>query len=60
MVNANTANASALSPADKTPPNVVLGMASHIAATKNAEKLACQCDIHIGFFFDGLGAQRFG
>jgi regulator of protease activity HflC (stomatin/prohibitin superfamily) len=58
MVNANTANASALSPADKTPPNVVLGMASHIAATKNAEKLACQCDIHIGFFFDGFGRSR--
>jgi hypothetical protein len=58
MAEVQTSGDGAISPADKTPPKVVLGMAAHIAATKEAEKLACQCDIHIGFFFDGFGRSR--
>ncbi|EJN07158.1 DUF2235 domain-containing protein [Herbaspirillum sp. YR522] len=43
---------------DTTPPKTLLAMAAAAKAQSQAEKLTCQADIHMGFFFDGFGRSR--
>ncbi len=51
-------DASRIAQEDRSPPDLAIKMAGARAKQKEAEKLACQADIHVGFFFDGFGRNR--